>query len=93
MFDQKDFGQIDKEYFEVLNMTASHIILKSKNTGQSWDLYCSDWGQGPTIQVFHKHNDNDSFHPQRKLHPGSVAYAQVRIKKHDDWYLRHKKRR
>lgn len=93
MFDQKDFEQIDKEYFEVLNTTASHIILKSKNTRQTWDLYYSDWESAQTIQVFHKHNDQDSFHVQRKLHPGSVDYAQRCIKKHDDWYLKHKKRR
>ena len=93
MFDQKDFEQIDKEYFEVLNMTGSHIILKSKNTGHSWDLYCTDWAHGRVIQVFHKHYDHDWFHEQRKIHPSNVAYAQTRIKKHDEWYLRHKKRR
>lgn len=88
MFDQNDFAQIDKEYFRALTETGYHIILKSKNTGHTWDIYCQERTRGRSLVISHKHSDTEPFHIQRKYHPKTVTDAQKKIMKHDKWYLR-----
>lgn len=88
MFTTKDFKQIDKEYFGVITKTGYHIILKSKNSGHTWDIYCQESGRGRSLVISHKHNDFEPFHVQRKYHPKSVEEAQQMIMKHDKWHLK-----
>jgi len=92
MYKYSEFDQIDREYFDVINTTLYNIALKSKNTGHTWNINCENltWGKRKLV-VYHKHNDNDSFHLQRHMSPKSVAHAQKLIKEHDEWYLVQKK--
>ena len=87
MFDRKDFNCIDREYFQVINETCYHITLKSKNTGHTWDITSTKNPYGKSIVISHKHNDEDPFHVQPRVHPRSIQEAQDMIKAHDMWQL------
>ncbi len=88
MFERKDFEEIDREYFDVINETCYHIILKSKNTGHTWDIMCQERPNGRSLVISHKHKDKDPFHIQRGFHPKTVEDAQKKIMKHDLWHLK-----
>ena len=88
MYCQKDFNKIDCTYFEVIQLTGYHILLKSKNTKHIWDIYIKETYSGKSsIVVMHKHNEADPFHEQWNMHPKTVREAQWLIKDHDRWYL------
>ena len=90
MFTRADFSCIDKEYFEVKTLTGFHIILKSRNTGHTWDIESRQLtAEQGSIVVNHKHKDGDPFHPQPLFHPKNILEAQELIKAHDEWYIEH----
>ena len=35
MFDKKDWEQIDKDYFDIIEVSSYHITIKSRPTGHS----------------------------------------------------------
>ena len=91
MFNQHDFDKIDRTYFDVLQISGYHIILKSKNTKHIWDLYFKETQIGKSsIIISHKHNDTDPFHEQAQMHPKSVDEAQLLIKDHDRWHIQNR---
>ena len=85
MFEKKDFENVDREYFQVINETCYHLTLKSKNTGHTWNIACIENPHGKSFVISHKHNDNDPFHLQPGFHPRSIQEAQEMIKTHDTW--------
>jgi hypothetical protein len=91
MFTQKDYAQIDTEYFEVKTKTQYHIVLKSKNTGHFWDIEYRGRPGGRSLLINHKHKESQPFHPQNRYHPRSVADAQRLIREHDVWQMNGRK--
>lgn len=87
MFEKKDFINVDRKYFKVINETAYHLTLKSKNTGHTWDIECRENPTGRSLIVNHKHKDSDPFHEQPWFHPRSIEEAQEMIKSHDAWQI------
>lgn len=87
MFEKKDFKALDRQYFNVIQTTAYHIILESNNTHHIWDIYCRDYKDYRSLIISHKHTEEDPFHIQPGMHPRTVAAAQEMIKKHDEYYL------
>lgn len=87
MFDIKELNKIDDRYFTVLQTTGYHVTLQSKNTKHIWDIYCKEIGCHRSLVISHKHNENDPFHEQPKMHPKDLVEAQNMIKKHDRWHL------
>ncbi len=87
MFEKKDFINVDRKYFKVINETAYHLTLKSKNTGHTWDIECRENPTGRSLIVNHKHKDSDPFHEQPWFHPRSIEEAQELIKSHDAWQI------
>ena len=51
MFEKKDFINVDRKYFKVINETAYHLTLKSKNTGHTWDIECRENPTGRSLIV------------------------------------------
>ncbi len=65
MFDTKEFVNVDREYFEVINETCYHLTLKSCNTGHTWDIECrNNPNNTRSLVISHKHKDSDPFHIQ-----------------------------
>ena len=91
MFDKKDWEQIDKDYFDVIEVSSYHITLKSRPTGHSWDITCRYHPGGRSLIILHRHKDSDPFHEQIRFHPSTVTQAQDLIKEHDTWVLNGKK--
>ncbi len=92
MFDRNDFNDIDSGYFSVITKTCFHIILKSKNTGHIWDIYCcSPSPKMRKLKLYHKHSEAVEFHEQSNAHPHSVAEALEMIQKHDIWHMNGRK--
>ena len=92
MFQKKEMNEIDRQYFEVKETKAYHIILKSKNCGHIWDIQSKEttWGKRSLV-IYHKHKEADPFHEQAMMHPRTVTEAQELIKKHDKWHLEGRK--
>ncbi len=92
MFTRADVEKIDKAYFQIISTSSYHIILKSKNTGHSWDIQCKELFSGrQSLVIHHKHVDSDPFHDQLHLHPRTVIDAQRLIKEHDLFQMRGRK--
>ncbi len=88
MFDTKEFENVDREYFEVINETCYHLTLKSCNTGHTWDIECRDnLNNTRSLVISHKHKDSYPFHIQPNFHPRSIEEAQEMFKAHDTWHL------
>ncbi len=87
MFEKKEFEYIDREYFQVINETCYHLILKSKNTGHTWDITCKDNPGGRSLVILHKHKDDYPFHEQPTMLPRSIEDARDMIKEHDAWQI------
>ncbi len=88
MFTKRDFNQIDTDYFLVLERSVYHIVLKSKRTSHTWDIYYKPFSGGYSLVVNHKHRDKDIFHVQPHFHPRSISAAQEMIKRHDAWHIK-----
>lgn len=89
MFSIEELKHVDKEYFEVISCTASHVQLKSKNTHHIWDIESQELTDGKvSILVHHKHSETYPYHVQPGFHPKSIKEAQEQIKKHDEWQMK-----
>lgn len=91
MFEKSEIKQIDKDYFKIIQATAYHIIIKSKNTKHTWDIYCRDGDGFRSLVISHKHKDEQPFHEQAMMHPRTVIEAQELIKEHDNFQLNGRK--
>jgi len=87
MFDKNDISQIDRDHFQVIEESCYHIVLKSKNTGHTWDITCRYHPGGRSLIVNHKHKDSDPYHEQPGFHPLTIKQAQDMIKNHDAWVM------
>ncbi len=88
MFSKEELESIDREYFQVINGTSFHIIIKSKNTSHIWDIesQCIIPGKRSLV-IHHKHKEEQPFHIQLNFHPKTVEEAQDLIKHHDTWQM------
>lgn len=93
MFSKQEFKNIDKNYFNVLCLSAYYVDIKSKNTGHSWSIYSQQLDyKHRTLVIRHKHRDQDPYHEQLRYHPKNLIDAQEMIKAHDKWHLAGRKR-
>ena len=91
MFTQEDIGQLNRVYFDIIQITGYHIVVRSRNSKHFWDIECVElFHGGRQIIIKHKHNDSDSFHVQKGCHPRNIREAQNLIKSHDGYFLKKK---
>ena len=90
MFDKTEINKIDKKYFQILQANGYHIIIKSKNTNHTWDIYCRDCDGYRSLIISHKHKEDYPFHEQAKMHQKTVMEAQELIKSQDKWHLQNR---
>lgn len=84
MFTQKDFAEIDADYFTILALTGLNICLCSKNTRHLWTIHLKElWPNNKSLEIYHQHNKSDKPHTQPNFHPKNVIEAQLLIKDHD----------
>ena len=91
MFKNSEINQIDQKYFTIIQSTGYHIIIKSKNTKHTWDIYCRDGDGFRSLVISHKHKDEQPFHEQGMMHPRTVLEAQKCIMEHDEWHMKNRK--
>ena len=91
MFTKSELNQIDQNYFNIINSSAFHIILESRNTKHIWDIYCGIGFRGRSLEIYHKHHSSESFHRQKRMHPRTIFEAQTMIKSHDEWHINGRK--
>ena len=86
MFYDKDFKQIDKEYFNIIRLSEFAITIQSKNTHHYWHI-THNVPRGFIIQ--HRYEEFGSYHKQCSAKKLSTAFA--KIKHHDNYILKKQK--
>ena len=85
MFTCKDLGQIDRNYFIVIQTTSYAITIQSINTGHYWHIIHEVGKNYTTCQISHKHHASDVWHLQCNRH--TLILALDEIKAHDKHHL------
>ena len=91
MIDNNDIASIDTGYFDIKEKRTYSLVLQSRNTGHYWYLLEQAYNGNQTFLIYHKHNIEDAYHPQ-KSRPSISACCEC-IKEHDALHLERVKKK
>jgi len=84
MFSKNELA-IDSKYFDIIDVSAFCVTLRSKNTGHYWHIENADGANYRSCNIFHRHNESDSYHLHG--HSGTFNQCIIQIKEHDRFQL------
>ena len=65
MLRNTDIRLIDTDYFDIIEVKAYSLVIRSRNTGHEWYLLEQECNGHRTFQIRHRHHGTDPCHPQK----------------------------
>lgn len=85
MIEKSDVLEVDRDYFEVMEIKDYVLVLRSKSTGHYWYLLEQVYNGHRTFRISHKHKESKPYHFQRNK--PSILECCGYIRGHDAYQL------
>ncbi len=90
MFTQQDYRVIDRNYFNILELSPSYIRFQSKNTRHFWRIFAKGVNRNRRCLIQHSHGAYDGFHNHAEKN--SLYGAINDVISHDTFQLSERRR-